>query len=160
LPCSGPSDVNLMGSRGMVETDLIPSDPQSGSQAMLADAAVSERLNIREPGPGENIEQEASEKVTGKFENIDQAKDQIPSPLAEVKAGVLKGSEQTGDPTTLESNGMACMHSSADRNKSLRSMFAFHEHRLSMCGIIGLLLGTAVALRRKKPAIVAKATIR
>jgi tetratricopeptide (TPR) repeat protein len=160
-----PVNVDFMGSSGMVDTDLMPLDQQSGSQPTLADAAVPARLNIKKTRAIEWIEQGASEKVIGQAENIVQADGQIPSGLAIVKAGELKRTERTPavnlKPTALESNGMACMHSSTAHHDTSRSMFQVDGQWFGMCGIMGVLFTTAaLAIRRNKPAVVAKVTIR
>lgn len=147
-----PVDIDFMGSRGMVETDVTPSDQQSVSQLASADAAAPARLQPEKPQAIDRIEHGAY---------------LIPSASATVKPGEAQGTRSTSPRgpvrTAFESNGMACRSSSgaSANHNNPRPMFNFDQRQLSMCGIIALLLGTAaIGVRRKKPAVIARVTLK
>lgn len=163
---TAPIDVNFMGSRGLVDTDWTPSDQESASQPADAASPAPARRQIERPQTIERMEHGAYEKATGKAKATDQIGDRIPS-SATVNAGEIQGTNSTSTggpvPTAFESNGMACRSSAAakaNQNNS-KSMFNFDHQQLSMCGIIALLLGTvSIAVRRNRPAVIAKVTLK
>jgi len=150
LQSSAPVDTDFTGSRGMVETDVTPSDQQTVSGLAPGDTAVPARLQIKRPQTIEGA---------GKAGSTVQ--------IATMKAGEAQDTKSTSTggpmPPAFESNGMSCRSSGTGKthHNNQRSIFNFDHQQLSMCGIIALLSGTAaIAVRRNKPAVIAKVTLK
>jgi Flp pilus assembly protein TadD len=159
LQSTAPVDTDFRGSKGMLETDVAPSAQQTVSELAPGDTAAPARLQIKKPQTIERIEHGAYEKGTGKAGGAAQ--------IATTKAGEAQDTKSTSTggpmPTAFESNGMGCRSSGAARarHNNPRPAFNFDHQQLSMCGIIALLLGTAAAaVRRNKPSVIAKVTLK